>query len=306
RSSADGRRDDAVPHCPRSVDFARRILLRLQLHLCLWRLLHLPAAARRTCGTLGQVASRGDPEPPAIGGRPACSRGAARPHTTARRPTCPSWRITMVTFWVTILAVSMLLYVLLDGFDLGVGILFGVFGGETERRTMMSAVAPVWDGNETWLVVTAVVLWGCFPLVYSILLSAFYLPLLLMLAALVLRGVAFEYRARSQRRQWIWDAAFAGGSLVAAFMQGLTVGALVEGLPVDGTLYTGGAFGWLSPFALLCGVGLCIGYALLGACWLVKKCEGEVRKSAYRLISALSIGVLVFLAVVFICALAEN
>jgi len=212
----------------------------------------------------------------------------------------------MVTFWVTILAVSMLLYVLLDGFDLGVGILFGVFGGDSERRTMMSAVAPVWDGNETWLVVTAVVLWGCFPLVYSILLSAFYLPLLLMLAALILRGVAFEYRERTQRPPLIWDAAFAGGSLVAAFMQGLTVGALVEGLPVAGTLYTGGAFGWLSPFALLCGVGLCIGYALLGACWLVKKCDGEVRDAAYRLIPPLSVGLLVFLAVVFIYALAEN
>lgn len=212
----------------------------------------------------------------------------------------------MVTFWVTILALSMLLYVLLDGFDLGVGILFAVSGGDTERRTMMSAVAPVWDGNETWLVVTAVVLWGAFPLVYSILLSAFYLPLSLMLAALILRGVAFEYRARSQRRRWIWDTAFAGGSLVASFMQGLTVGALVEGLPVAGTVYAGGAFGWLSPFALLCGVGLCIGYALLGACWLVKKCEGEVRESAYRLIPSLSVALLVFLAVVFIYALAGN
>ena len=212
----------------------------------------------------------------------------------------------MVTFWVTILALSMLLYVLLDGFDLGVGILFGLSAGDSERRTMMSAVAPVWDGNETWLVVTAVVLWGAFPLVYSILLSAFYLPLLLMLAGLILRGVAFEYRAKTQRLRWIWDSAFAGGSLVAAFVQGLTVGALVEGLPVAGTLYTGGPFGWLSPFPLLCGVGLCIGYTLLGACWLVKKCEGEVRESAYRLIPPLSVGLLVFLAVVFIYALAEN
>jgi len=212
----------------------------------------------------------------------------------------------MVTFWVTILALSMLLYVLLDGFDLGVGILFGLSAGDSERRTMMSAVAPVWDGNETWLVVTAVVLWGAFPLVYSILLSAFYLPLLLMLAGLILRGVAFEYRLKTQRLRWIWDAAFAGGSLVAAFIQGLTVGALVEGLPVAGTLYTGGPFGWLSPFPLLCGVGLCIGYTLLGACWLVKKCEGEVRESAYRLIPPLSVGLLVFLAVVFIYALAEN
>jgi len=212
----------------------------------------------------------------------------------------------MVTFWVTILALSILLYVLLDGFDLGVGLLFGLIGGDTERRTMMSAVAPVWDGNETWLMVTAVVLWGDFPVVYSILLSAFYLPLFLMLAGLILRGVAFEYRLKTQRLRWIWDASFAGGSLVAAFMQGLMVGALVEGLPVAGTLYTGGAFGWLSPFALLCGVGLCIGYALLGACWLVKKCVGDVRDRAYRLVPNLSIGLLAFLIVVFIYALAEN
>ena len=212
----------------------------------------------------------------------------------------------MMTFWVTVLALSILFYVLLDGFDLGVGILFGLIGGDTERRTMMSAVAPVWDGNETWLVVTAVVLWGAFPIVYSILLSAFYLPLFLMLAGLILRGVTFEYRAKTQGLRWVWDAAFAGGSLVAAFMQGLTVGSLVEGLPVAGTLYTGGAFTWLSPFALLCGVGLCIGYALLGACWLVKKCDGDVRETAYRLIPLLSIALLVFLIVVFVYALAEN
>ena len=212
----------------------------------------------------------------------------------------------MMTFWVTVLALSVLFYVLLDGFDLGVGILFGLIGGDNERRTMMSAVAPVWDGNETWLVVSGVVLWGAFPIVYSIVLSAFYLPLFLMLAGLILRGVAFEYRAKTQRLRWIWDGAFAGGSLVAAFMQGLTVGSLVEGLPVEGTLYTGGPLRWLSPFALLCGVGLCIGYALLGACWLVKKCDGEVRESAYRLIPPLSIGLLVFLIVVFIYALAEN
>ena len=149
---------------------------------------------------------------------------------------------------------------------------------------MMSAVAPVWDGNETWLVVTGVLLWGAFPLVYATLLSAFYLPLLLMLAGLILRGVAFEFRNKTERMRWLWDASFAGGSLVAAFMQGLTVGALVEGLPIADGRYVGGEFGWLSPFALLCGVGLCIGYALLGACWLVRKCEGDVRDAAYRLI----------------------
>src|SRR5262252_9196166 len=153
----------------------------------------------------------------------------------------------MVLYWVFVLVIATLLYVLLDGFDLGVGILFGLTRNEAHRRAMMSAVAPVWDGNETWLVVSAVVLWGAFPVVYSIVLSAFYLPLFLMLAGLILRGVAFEYRAKTQRWRWIWDGAFAGGSLVAAFVQGLTVGSLVEGLPVAGTLYTGGPLRWLSP-----------------------------------------------------------
>jgi len=209
-------------------------------------------------------------------------------------------------FWVTLLAISILLYVLLDGFDLGVGMLFGLTRDETRRRTMLNAVAPIWDGNETWLVVTAVILWGAFPLVYAILLSAFYLPLLVMLAGLILRGVAFEYRHKTVRMRWIWDVSFAGGSLAAAFMQGLTVGALVEGLPVANGQYAGGELGWLSPFALLCGIGLCLGYALLGAAWLVQKCEGDVRERAYRQIWWLAIGVLAFLVIVFAYALAEN
>src|SRR5215831_7607268 len=190
----------------------------------------------------------------------------------------------MIEFWVTLLAISILLYVLLDGFDLGVGILFGLSRNESNRNTMMAAVAPIWDGNETWLVVTGVILWGAFPTAYSILLSALYLPLLLMLAGLILRGVAFEYRNKTERLRWIWDAGFAGGSLVAAFIQGMTVGALVEGLPITNGHYAGGEFGWLSAFAVLCGIGLCLGYALLGACWLVRKCEGDVREEAYRLI----------------------
>src|SRR6202167_3915556 len=129
----------------------------------------------------------------------------------------------MVMYWVFVLAIATLLYVLLDGFDLGVGILFGLTGDEVRRRTMMSAVAPVWDGNETWLVVAGVVLWGAFPLVYATLFSAFYLPLLLMLAGLILRGVAFEFRGKAQGMRWLWNAAFCGGSLVATFMQGLMV-----------------------------------------------------------------------------------
>ena len=212
----------------------------------------------------------------------------------------------MIHFWVAVLAISTLLYVLLDGFDLGVGMIFGATPDEAKRDAMMSAVAPIWDGNETWLVVTGVVLWGAFPLAYSIIMSAFYLPLLVMLAGLILRGVAFEYRRKSERTRRLWDASFAGGSFVAAFIQGLTVGALVEGLPIADGRYVGGEFGWLSPFALLCGVGLCIGYALLGGCWLVRKCEGEIREHAYRLIPYLSIGLFVFLIAVFFFALDKN
>jgi len=212
----------------------------------------------------------------------------------------------MIAFWVTLLAVSILLYVLLDGFDLGVGMLFGLTRGETKRNAMMAAVAPIWDGNETWLVVTAVILWGAFPIAYSILLSAFYLPLLVMLAGLILRGVAFEYRNKTERMRWVWDWSFIVGSFAASFIQGLTVGALVEGLPIVNGQYAGGDFGWLSPFAALCGLGLCLGYALLGACWLVKKSEGELREHAYRLLPYLAIGLLVFLVAVFAYALAEN
>jgi cytochrome d ubiquinol oxidase subunit II len=156
------------------------------------------------------------------------------------------------------------------------------------------------------LVVTAVILWVAFPPAYSILLSAFYLPLLVMLAGLILRGVAFEYRQKTRRMRWLWNWSFAGGSFAASFIQGLTVGALVEGLPIANGQYAGGAFGWFSLFSVLCGVGLCLGYALLGACWLIKKSEGGPRERAYRQVPYLAIGLLVFLIVVFTYALAEN
>jgi cytochrome d ubiquinol oxidase subunit II len=212
----------------------------------------------------------------------------------------------MVMFWTSLLAISILLYVLLDGADLGIGILFGLTQGEAKRRVMLKAISPIWDGNETWLVVTGVILWGAFPLVYATLLSAFYLPLFFILAGLILRGVAFEFRDKTQRMRWIWDLSFAGGSLIASFMQGTSVGALVEGLQVTDGQYSGGDFGWLTPFAALCGVGLCLGYALLGACWLVKKCDAEVRDRAHRQIRILAVCVLVFLVVVFVYALAEH
>jgi cytochrome d ubiquinol oxidase subunit II len=212
----------------------------------------------------------------------------------------------MVMFWASILAISILLYVLLDGFDLGIGMLFGLTRSDERRSAMLSAVAPIWDGNETWLVVTGVILWGAFPIVYATLLSAFYLPLLVMLAGLILRGVAFEFRNKTERARWIWDWSFVGGSFAATFIQGMTVGAIVQGLPIKNGQYTGGDFGWFSPFAALCGFGLCLGYTLLGACWLVKKSEGAIRETAYRQIPYLAVGVFVFLVVVFVYALAEN
>ncbi len=212
----------------------------------------------------------------------------------------------MVMFWVLLLAISILLYVLLDGADLGIGMLFGLTRGEARRHVMLRAVAPIWDGNETWLVVTGVILWGAFPIVYATLLSAFYLPLFFILAGLILRGVAFEFRDKTQRMRWIWDLSFAGGSLIASFTQGATVGALVEGLQVTNGQYSGGDFGWFTPFAALCGIGLCLGYALLGACWLVKKCDGEIRDRAHRQIRILAVSVLVFLVIVFVYALAEH
>jgi cytochrome bd ubiquinol oxidase subunit II len=210
----------------------------------------------------------------------------------------------MVMFWVSLLAISILIYLLLDGFDLGVGILFGLTKNRANRNQMLSAVAPVWDGNETWLVVSGVILYGAFPIVYATLLSAFYFPLIVMLLGLILRGVAFEFRNKTQRLRWIWDLSFASGSLVATFMQGITVGALVEGLQFTNGQYSGGMFGWFTAFSVLCGVGLCLGYSLLGACWLVRKCEGEVRDVARRQIPVLAIGVLAFLVLVFIHSLA--
>jgi cytochrome d ubiquinol oxidase subunit II len=212
----------------------------------------------------------------------------------------------MILFWVAIVALTTLLYVVLDGFDLGVGILFGFTRNEDARRKMLSAVSPVWDGNETWLIFTGTILWGAFPKVYATLLSAFYLPIILMLGALILRGVAFEFRGKALGSRWVWDIGFSGGSLIAAFVQGVAVGALAKGLPMVDGHYAGGIFGWLSPFACLCGIGLCLGYALLGAGWLVLKCEGSLRERAYGLLTPLTIAVLGFLAMAFVYALFLN
>ncbi|KYG20562.1 quinol oxidase subunit 2 [Bradyrhizobium sp. AT1] len=212
----------------------------------------------------------------------------------------------MVMFWVALLAISILIYLLLDGFDLGVGMLFGLADGEARRAEMLRTIAPVWDGNETWLVVTGVIMWGAFPLVYSMLMPALYIPVVVMLLGLILRGVAFEFRGKASRSRRVWDVSFTMGSFAASFMQGAMVGALVEGLQFSNGEYTGGTFGWLTGFSVLCGIGLCFGYALLGACWLVRKCEGPVREATRRQIPLLAVAVLAFLVVVFAHALVEH
>jgi cytochrome d ubiquinol oxidase subunit II len=209
----------------------------------------------------------------------------------------------MIEFWTAALALAIFLYILLDGFDLGVGILFGIARTETCKQHMMRAVAPVWDGNETWLVVSGAVLFGAFPVVFSLLLSALYNPLFLLLCGLILRGVAFEFREKSRGSKPIWDTGFALGSLVAAFVQGCAVGALVEGLPNTDGRFTGSPFFWAQPFPILCGLGLCLGYALIGACWLIWKTDGDLRERSYRQALWLLAAVLLFLIVAFIVAL---
>jgi cytochrome d ubiquinol oxidase subunit II len=200
----------------------------------------------------------------------------------------------------------MLIYVLLDGFDLGVGILFGLTRDETRRQHLLASVAPIWDGNETWLVVAGVVLWGAFPLAYSILMPAFYIPVCVMLAGLIFRGVAFEFRVHAHRTRVIWNVGFALGSLVAAFMQGAMVGALAQGLPVSHGRFAGNDMSWLSAFSVLSGIALCFGYTLLGASWVAKKCAGDASQAALRLIPRLLVVVLLLLTVLFAQALFSN
>jgi cytochrome d ubiquinol oxidase subunit II len=178
--------------------------------------------------------------------------------------------------WAGIIAFAVLTYVVLDGFDLGVGILFPTASAELDRDTMMNSVAPIWDGNETWLVLGGGGLFAVFPLAYAVVMPALYMPINLMLLALVFRGVAFEYRWRTVRWKPVWDAAFFGGSLLAAFMQGIALGALVQGIKIEGRAYAGGWWDWLTPFSVLTGVAVVIGYTLLGATWLVMKTSGPL------------------------------
>ena len=190
------------------------------------------------------------------------------------------WDLPLI--WAGIIGIAVALYVILDGFDLGVGILFPFSRDEKERDQMISSIAPFWDGNETWLVLGGGGLWVAFPRAYAVIMSALYLPVIVMLLALVFRGVAFEFRTVAETSKRYWNFAFTAGSTLAAICQGVILGALIQGINVEDGAFAGGAFDWATPFALMCGLGVLAGYGLLGATWLVMKTDGEVAARAKR------------------------
>lgn len=200
--------------------------------------------------------------------------------------------------WAGIIAFAVLVYVILDGFDLGIGILFPFMRAKHDRDVMMNSVAPVWDGNETWLVLGGGGLFAVFPLAYAVVMPALYMPIILMLLALVFRGVSFEYRWKTERWRGVWDIAFAGGSILAAFCQGIALGALVQGIEIEGRAYGGGWWDWLTPFSVLTGVAVVVGYALLGATWLVMKTEGHIAIEMRRYATWLGAATLAFIGAV--------
>ncbi|MEC5162009.1 MULTISPECIES: cytochrome d ubiquinol oxidase subunit II [unclassified Janthinobacterium] len=192
--------------------------------------------------------------------------------------------IDLALIWALIILFSIMMYVVMDGFDLGIGILYPFFADKDERDVMMNTVAPVWDGNETWLVLGGAGLMAAFPQAYAVVLSAFYLPLIFMLMGLIFRGMAFEFRfkAREHERHF-WDKAFIGGSVAATFFQGVTLGAYIQGVPVAGRVYAGGPLDWISPFSIFTGAGLLVAYALLGSTWLIMKTDGDLQRRAYAI-----------------------
>ncbi len=206
--------------------------------------------------------------------------------------------LDLPTVWAFVIAFAVFAYVVMDGFDLGIGILFPLFRPGPERDSAMNSVAPVWDGNETWLVLGGGGLMAAFPLAYAVILPALYAPIIAMVLALVFRGVAFEFRWRDPGHRRYWDLAFTIGSIVATLAQGITLGALLQGIAVEGRAYAGGWWDWLTPFSLLVGVSLVIGYALLGATWLVMKTEGPVQDHCFGLSKKLGMATIACIALV--------
>ena len=212
-----------------------------------------------------------------------------------------SFDLTVV--WAAIIAFAIFAYVVMDGFDLGIGILFPLFPAGEGRNRAMNSVAPVWDGNETWLILGGGGLFAAFPLAYALILPALYAPIIAMLLGLIFRGVAFEFRWRDPAHRPFWDAAFTGGSVVAALAQGITLGALLQGIEVEGRSYAGGWWDWLSPFSLLTGLAVVIGYALLGATWLMYKLDGPPHDRAKRYAWRLFFAVMAAIAAVSLATL---
>ena len=205
------------------------------------------------------------------------------------------WYLPVI--WAGLIGTAVALYVTLDGFDLGVGILFPFAGSERERDQMMRSFAPFWDGNETWLVLGGGGLWVAFPGAYAVIMPALYLPVIVMLLALVFRGVAFEFRTVSRSKTWL-SVAFSIGSALAGFAQGVILGGLIQGIPVANGAYAGGPLDWATPFALFCGVAMVAGYGLLGATWLSMKTEGPVSRRAREQAKPLLLAVLLFMAAI--------
>ena len=200
--------------------------------------------------------------------------------------------------WAGLIAFAVLAYVVLDGFDLGVGILFPFFPETAERNIMTNSIAPVWDGNETWLVLGGGGLMAVFPLAYATVLPALYIPIILMVLGLIFRGVAFEFRFRTQRWRGVWDWGFALGSMTAALMQGIALGALVQGIAIANRQYAGGWWDWLTPFSIVTGIAVVVGYGLLGATWLNLKTTGDLQARARQLAVYAGIGTLALIGVV--------
>jgi cytochrome d ubiquinol oxidase subunit II len=206
------------------------------------------------------------------------------------------WYLPVI--WAGLIGIAVAMYVILDGFDLGIGILFPFARREEDRDVMMNSVAPFWDGNETWLVLGGGGLWVAFPQAYAVIMPAFYLPVIGMLLALVFRGVSFEFRWVAKPRHGIWDIAFAGGSIVAAFLQGVILGGLVQGVTVVDGQYAGGPLDWLTPFSLFAGLAVVAGYALLGATWLNLRTAGGAQVLGRNLAPLLLAVVLIAMAIV--------